>query len=412
MICPFCGHTQRPGERCQDCQTSFDASSRRAAAESIGPWFVRDTERPFQPGCTYEEIRRRVHAGSVSRYTIVRGPTTRQLWTVARHVPGIAHLLGYCHACDAPVDPSDPGCRHCGAPFAEVPDRDSLGLESAETSRAVAPGRSVGFVPGFSPRLSAFAPDEELLDPALGTTGPSVEQAANLAATVTTAQARGGGGALRGGASDRAGACEEDGPPSLIQSQASPSVSLSGRSVSRGPSEFALASIERSLRSALRRQRVVSGVLGAMLVVVLGLALLIALRVPGRPGGAMDAGRPGQQGPEGAGTRPSVEKPSTAGADASTGPSREAPGTDAATGSTGSRDTLAAVDAALDALAADRGADPEDRRRRLKELADRLDRLAAVAPAGLEATRRRLEEIRAEIELDAVLPPEQPVDEP
>ena len=172
MICPYCGETQPVGRCCRVCGGVFEPLSRQATHDAMGPWCVRDSDRPFHPGCSYETLVKLIERGRVTKYSIIRGPTTRQFWTVARHVPGVAHLLGYCHACDGSVDPSDHGCPHCGVPFGAYLDRNYLGLpdihpevwEEArgnEKSGLIGPeGR--GDPP--SPRgLSSFAADEELL---------------------------------------------------------------------------------------------------------------------------------------------------------------------------------------------------------------------------------------------------------
>jgi hypothetical protein len=133
----------------------------------MGPWFVRDPDRPFRPGCSYETLVQMVERGQVTKYSIVRGPTTRQFWTVARHVPGLAHLLGYCHACDARVDSSHHGCPHCGVPFGAYLDRNYLGLpdvHAGDWESADAGNGQAG--PSTARGLSSFAADEELLDPA------------------------------------------------------------------------------------------------------------------------------------------------------------------------------------------------------------------------------------------------------
>jgi hypothetical protein len=161
VICPYCGEAQPIGERCRACGGFFEPLSRQATHNAMGPWFVRDPERPFRPGCSYETLVQMIERGQVTKYSIIRGPTTRQFWTVARHVPGVAHLLGYCHACDGPVDPEEHGCPHCGVPFGAYLDRNYLGLPEIETEAWQGEG---GAGPSGVPRgLSSFAADEELL---------------------------------------------------------------------------------------------------------------------------------------------------------------------------------------------------------------------------------------------------------
>lgn len=134
ILCPYCGSTQRRGEgadvgRCRSCGGLFEPLSQRATQISMGPWYVRDRRNPFRPGCSYEVLRKMAAAGRLKPHSVIRGPTTRQFWSMARHVPGIAHLLGRCHACGTHVKPDDAKCHDCGAPFIEVDERNDLGLQ-------------------------------------------------------------------------------------------------------------------------------------------------------------------------------------------------------------------------------------------------------------------------------------------
>jgi hypothetical protein len=187
LICPYCGQTQPAGERCRGCGGLFEPLSRQATHNAMGPWFVRDARRPFQPGCSYETLVQLLERGQVNKYSIIRGPTTRQFWTVARRVPGVAHLLGYCHDCDASVDPGDHGCHACGVPFGAYLDRNFLGLPEIqplpwepgmEQARDASGLRqpSLQWSPRGGPgagagRISSFAHDEDL---AVGTSDPAV----------------------------------------------------------------------------------------------------------------------------------------------------------------------------------------------------------------------------------------------
>lgn len=174
LICPYCGETQASAERCRGCGGLFEPLSRQATHNAMGPWFLRDPGKPFHPGCNYETLVRMIDRGQLSKYSIVRGPTTKQFWTVAKHVPGVSHLLGYCHNCDASVDAGDHGCHVCGVPFGAYLDYNHLGLPApqplpweAEIDRSdcgpgdadVGLGRRVGAV-----GISGFATDDELFD--------------------------------------------------------------------------------------------------------------------------------------------------------------------------------------------------------------------------------------------------------
>ncbi len=128
VICPYCGETQAADERCRVCGGFFEPLSRQATHNEMGPWFIRDAGQPFRPGCAYETLVRLIERGIVTKYSVIRGPTTKQFWTVARRVPGVAHLLGFCHSCDADVVADDDGCPACGVPFGAYLERNFLGL--------------------------------------------------------------------------------------------------------------------------------------------------------------------------------------------------------------------------------------------------------------------------------------------
>jgi hypothetical protein len=175
LICPYCGDTQPVGERCRACGGLFEPLSRQATHNEMGPWFIRDANRPFQPGCSYETLIKLIERGQVNKFTILRGPTTKQFWTIARRVPGVSHLLGYCHNCDASVDVGDHGCHACGVPFGAYLDRNYLGLpeirplpweashEDEERRGEVSSSRLMDFRRAAEPLgISSFASDEEL----------------------------------------------------------------------------------------------------------------------------------------------------------------------------------------------------------------------------------------------------------
>ncbi len=209
VICPYCGQTQPAGERCRDCGGLFEPLSRLATHNAMGPWFVRDPRRPHQPGCSYETLVQLIERGQVDKYSIVRGPTTRQFWTVAKHVPGVAHLLGYCHNCDALVDSGDHGCHVCGVPFGAYLDRNFLGLPEIhplpwepsidEQNRpGLGDPRDLDWRRSAEPRgLSSFASDEDLIrrsfgppgnDDPHGRPGARADDQANPATAVATAR--------------------------------------------------------------------------------------------------------------------------------------------------------------------------------------------------------------------------------
>lgn len=411
MICPFCGHTQRPGECCQDCGADFAPAARRGLIEAMGPWFLRDSERPFRPGLSYASIVELARLGDIRKYTILRGPTTRQLWTVARHVPGVAHLLGYCHACDGPVNTTDPGCRHCGATFGVDGDRNAMGLPEANASDGVAAERVASRSAGFTPAAGngAATRDDRTQRPApvrVEAGAPRERSAGSVSAFATDEE-------LFGSAGSPVGFVAAAAPVTAVASPAPRTIDVATGSPPV-PNPAARDAVERSLRGAVKRQRHLITLLGVLL-----LAAILAALWPiaaGRLARAREA-EAGRRGEDGGGTTPPQQRGAeqnggtvTTGAGAATGASAgTAPGTkplDAAPGHDPSA-SVQELTTDIAALEANSSASIESRRERAVEIERRLDR-AAAAPgadtAAISALRRRLTAAKAKIELDAVLP--------
>ncbi len=157
LICPFCGEMQPASDRCIACGTALDAATRRETLARMGPWFVRNPQWPFMPGCSWQQLADFVSRGMIDRHTVIRGPTTRQLWTLASRVPGVAHLVGSCHACGAKVAPDAPACHVCRAAFVAPLDRDSLGLGGNNPALEAAHPEDAE-----RPPISSFVTNEEL----------------------------------------------------------------------------------------------------------------------------------------------------------------------------------------------------------------------------------------------------------
>lgn len=160
-ICPYCGAVASPEGPCKVCGGRLDPLSRQATQNAMGPWFIRDPDQPFRPGCSLSTIRDLARRGVLTPDSVVRGPSTGQFWSLARWTPGLSTAFGLCHACGLAVESSDATCRHCSAPLTVRDDRQHLGLLAA---RAV-PGR-----PGAAPPPEASAP--ERVPPAAAPTAP------------------------------------------------------------------------------------------------------------------------------------------------------------------------------------------------------------------------------------------------
>jgi predicted nucleic acid-binding Zn ribbon protein len=149
-VCPFCGVSAGMSERCSACGGRFDALSRQATQNEMGPWVIRDEGQPFRPGCRFETLCRLVASGRVARDTVLRGPSTYQFWLRAVRVPGVARLFGVCHSCGQAVAEAQHSCSACGAALDFNHDRQFLGL-GAQRSIADDPGPPVAIDPVIEP---------------------------------------------------------------------------------------------------------------------------------------------------------------------------------------------------------------------------------------------------------------------
>jgi hypothetical protein len=94
----------------------------------MGPWGIRDEQAPFRPGCTYDTILMLIDQGVIRAETVIRGPTTRQFWTLAKHTPSISQRLGMCHNCQFEVSKEKVLCPSCKASFLPERDRQHMGV--------------------------------------------------------------------------------------------------------------------------------------------------------------------------------------------------------------------------------------------------------------------------------------------
>lgn len=122
--------------------------SQQATQNAMGPWFIRDEQFPFRPGCSYATLVRLIERNKIGPETILRGPTTNQFWQLASHTSCVAHLLGVCHQCGSAVKPTDKECPHCHIHFLYRSDRQALGLMPvhalADVERSAADADMVG----------------------------------------------------------------------------------------------------------------------------------------------------------------------------------------------------------------------------------------------------------------------------
>src|SRR4051794_22693145 len=92
--CPYCGTvTAQPEgseQPCPRCTIEDTAATRAATKARIGPWFVLQSRNPSAPGMRWTTLMELIATGQVNARSIVRGPTTHQLWKFADKVKGLS----------------------------------------------------------------------------------------------------------------------------------------------------------------------------------------------------------------------------------------------------------------------------------------------------------------------------------
>ena len=139
-VCPFCGlsedHASAGSERtegspCPRCGMSDTPSTRKATKSRIGPWHVRQVRNPWAPGMKWETLISLIRRGQVTTSSIVRGPTTHQLWKRAAHVKGLSREFGVCYSCGESIETAASLCPHCNR-LQEPPANPDVLLESRD----------------------------------------------------------------------------------------------------------------------------------------------------------------------------------------------------------------------------------------------------------------------------------------
>lgn len=126
-VCPFCGVIRADAlQPCPRCTMEDSAATRSATRQRIGPWFVLQARNPSAPGMRYVTLLSLVRKGHVTPRSIVRGPTTHQLWTFAASVRGLSREFGLCYHCGEQIDQAAPNCPHCMKMQDLPPDPDAL----------------------------------------------------------------------------------------------------------------------------------------------------------------------------------------------------------------------------------------------------------------------------------------------
>jgi hypothetical protein len=109
--------------------------TRRSTQARLGPWYVLQDRNPAAPGMSFATLLTHVRKGQITSSSIVRGPTTQQMWTFAARTRGLSREFGLCWRCAAEIPPTAdlcPDCHHPQQPPA--PDAAHLLLDPATPS--------------------------------------------------------------------------------------------------------------------------------------------------------------------------------------------------------------------------------------------------------------------------------------
>jgi len=135
-VCPFCGAVREQSDGvCPRCTMENSPATRQATKSRIGPWYVLQSRNPAAPGMKFETLLAFIHKGRVKARSIVRGPTTHQLWRFAAHVKGLSREFGICYSCCEAIATTASICPHCNR-SQELPANPDSFLETAEASPA------------------------------------------------------------------------------------------------------------------------------------------------------------------------------------------------------------------------------------------------------------------------------------
>ena len=136
-VCPFCG-VMRPDatQPCARCTLEDTPATRTATKQRIGPWFVLQARNPSAPGMKLATLQSLIRRGQITPRSIVRGPTTDQMWAFAANARGLSREFGLCYHCGEAIDPVATRCPHCAKTQDLPADADAMMETLAATGAA------------------------------------------------------------------------------------------------------------------------------------------------------------------------------------------------------------------------------------------------------------------------------------
>ena len=126
-VCPFCGAIAEKNDGpCPRCKMESNAVTRQATRARIGPWYVMQSRNPSAPGMKFNTLLALIRKGQVTPRSVIRGPTTFQLWRFAARVKGISREFGLCYSCGGEVQRTATFCPRCSRSQELPPNPDAL----------------------------------------------------------------------------------------------------------------------------------------------------------------------------------------------------------------------------------------------------------------------------------------------
>jgi hypothetical protein len=137
-VCPFCGAiAEKNDAACPRCKMENSALTRQATRARIGPWYVMQSRNPSAPGMKCNTLLALIRKGQITPRSVIRGPTTFQLWRFAARVKGISREFGLCYSCGAELQRTSTFCPRCSRSQELPPNPDVLLETEPQASKPI-----------------------------------------------------------------------------------------------------------------------------------------------------------------------------------------------------------------------------------------------------------------------------------
>lgn len=137
-VCPFCGAiSEKTDGACSRCKMENSAMTRQATRARVGPWYVMQSRNPSAPGMKCSTLLALIRKGQITPRSVIRGPTTYQLWRFAARVKGISREFGLCYSCGGEVQRTSTFCARCSRSQELPPNPDALLEHDPQSAKAV-----------------------------------------------------------------------------------------------------------------------------------------------------------------------------------------------------------------------------------------------------------------------------------